>query len=167
MLACKQHRMPSSASKLRLEIADLERLIARFRPPQVGSFRLVRDGDRLLLHLDALQLPTPLLPAIDATFQVKAALVKGKRNVVAVHLVAEKLPLGLQTLANPFLDKVVEKILPPEAAAFVEIRSPAVFWVHLERIPDHGRRLAEGLTLTGLTVPAREGALEASFALRA
>ena len=167
MLACKQRHMPSPTSNLRLEIADLERLIARFRPPQLGSFRLARDEKRLLLHLDELQLPTPLLPAIQATFEVKAALVKGKRNVVAVHVVADKLPLGLQALANPFLDKVVEKILPPEAAAFVEIRSPVLFWVHLERIPDHGRRLAETLTLTGLTVPGREGALEASFALRA
>ncbi|HET9299249.1 MAG TPA: hypothetical protein VFO11_04845, partial [Candidatus Polarisedimenticolaceae bacterium] len=156
--------MPSSTSTLRLEIADLERLLFRFRPSHVESLRLAREGNRLLLRLEGLRLPTPLLPAIAATFEVKAGLVEGLRNVVGVHLVAEKLPLGLQALANPFLDKLVEKMLPPDASAYVEVRSPNVFRVHLERIPQYGRTFRETLTLTRLTVPAPDGgALEAGF----
>jgi len=159
--------MPSSSSTLRLEIADVERLIARFRPPNIGSFRLVREGERLLLHLQELRLPTPLVPAFSATFEVKAGLVEGTRNVVGVRLVAEKLPLGLQAVANPFLDKLVEKMLPPDASAYVEVRSPNVFRVHLEKIPEYGRPFRETLLLTGLTVPGPSGsALEASFGVR-
>jgi len=160
--------MSPSSSALRLEIADLERLLVRFRPPHVESLRLAREGDRLLLRLEGLRLPTPLLPAIAATFEVKAGLVDGLRNVVGVRLVAEKLPLGLQTVANPFLDKLVEKMLPPGASAYVEVRSPNVFRVHLEKIPEYGRPFRETLALTRLTVPAPGGgALEASFAVRA
>ena len=159
--------MASSSSTLRLEIADLERLIARFRPPNIGSFRLAREGDRLLLHLDELRLPTPLVPAFSATFEVKAGLVEGARNVVGVRMVAEKLPLGLQAVANPFLDKLVEKMLPPDASAYVEVRSPNVFRVHLEKIPEYGRPFRETLTLARLTVPGPGGsALEAGFGVR-
>jgi hypothetical protein len=159
--------MSSSSSTLCLEIADLERLLFRFRPPHVESLRLAREGDRLLLRLEGLKLPTPLLPAIAATFEVKAGLVEGSRNVVGVRLVAEKLPLGLQAVANPFLDKLVERMLPPEASAYVEVRSPNVFRVHLEKVPQYGRPFREALTLTRLSVPAPGGgALEARFGLR-
>jgi hypothetical protein len=156
--------MRSSTSILRLDVADLERLLARFASPYVARPRVVREGDRLLLQVDALRLPTPLLPAFPASFELKAGLVEGMRNVVAVRLQAEKLPLGLQALANPFLDKLAEQLLPPAAATFVEIHPPSVFWIHLERIPEHGRPFAELLTLTALAVPGRDGsALEASF----
>jgi hypothetical protein len=159
--------MSSSSSTLSLETADLERLLFRFRPPQVESLRLAREGERLLLRLEGLKLPTPLLPAIAATFEVKAGLVQGLRNVVGVRLVAEKLPLGLQAVANPFLDKLVEMMLPPEAAAYVEVRSPNVFRLHLEKIPEYGRPFREALTLIRLTVPAPSGgALEAGFDVR-
>ncbi len=160
--------MSSSTSTLRLEIADLERLLFRFRPSNVESLRLAREGDRLLLRLEGLRLPTPLLPAIAATFEVKAGLVEGLRNVVGVRLVAEKLPLGLQAMANPFLDKLVEKMMPPDASAYVEVRSPNVFRVHLEKIPEYGRPFRETLTLARLTVPGPDGgALEAGFSVRA
>jgi len=160
--------MPSSSSSLRLEIADLERLLVRFRPPNVERMRLAREGDRLLLHLEGLRLPAPLVPAFAATFEVKAGLVDGARNVIGVRLVAEKLPLGLQAVANPFLDKLVEKMLPADASSYVEVRSPNVFRVHLEKIPEYGRPFRETLTLTRLTLPAPGGgALEAGFGVRA
>ena len=159
--------MAPSSSTLRLEIADLERLLLRYRPPQVESLRLAHDGSRLLLQLEGRRLPTPLLPAIAATFEVQAGLVEGARNVVGVRLVAEKLPFGFQAVANPFLDKLVEKMLPPGASSYVEVRSPNVFRVHLERIPEYGRPFRETLTLTRLTVPAPGGgALEAAFGVR-
>jgi hypothetical protein len=159
--------MRSSTSILRLDVADLERLLARFAPPHLARPRVVREGDRLLLQVDALRLPTPLLPAFPASFELKAGLVEGMRNVVAVRLQAEKLPLGLQALANPFLDKLVERLLPPEAVAFVETRSPVLFWIYLERIPEHGRRFAEAVTLTRVTVPGRDGAaMEAEFEVK-
>ena len=154
-------------SILRLDLADLERLLARFLLPNASGLRVAREGDRLLLHVLELRLPTPLLPAFSATFRVKAALVEGARNLVAVHLQAERLPLGLQVLANPFLDKVVERMLPAGASAYVDIRSPSLVWVRLEAIPDYGKPFAETLTLTRLTVPGPEGsALEAAFGVR-
>jgi hypothetical protein len=158
--------MPGN-STFRLDVADLERLFARFPVRNASGIGVVREGDRLLVRVEEMRLSTPLLPAFQATFAVKAALVQGARNVVAIHLQAEKLPLGLQAMANPFLDKMVERILPPGAAAYVEIRSPSLLWVRLEAIPGYGKPFAQTLTLTRLAAPGPDGAaLEAAFGVR-
>ena len=156
-----------SPSSLRLDLADLERLLARYPLPHASGIRVAREEDRLRLHVADLQLPTPLMPSFPATLDLKAGLVEGARNVVAVHLRADELPLGLQVLANAFLDKVVERILPRGASAYVEVRSPSLLWVRLERIPDYGRPFADAVTLTDLRIPGGDGAaLEASFTVR-
>lgn len=158
--------MPAT-SALRLDLADLERLIARFPLPHASGVSLTNEGDRLAVHVDELQLPSPLVPAFQATFELTATMVEGTRNLVAVHLQVQKLPMGMQLLANPFLDKLVEQVLPAGAEAYVEVRSPSLVWVHLERIPDYGRPFADALTLTHLLVPGRDGsALEAGFGVR-
>jgi hypothetical protein len=158
--------MPAS-SRLRLDPADLERLLSRFPSPYAAGLRVARADGGLRLLVSGLRLPAPLIPAFDATFAVQAALVPEERNVVAVRMQIESLPFGLETLVNPFLDTLVRSLLPPEASAFVEVRSPSLLRVRLEAIPEYGRGFADVLTVTSLTAPGPDGAaLEATFQVR-
>jgi hypothetical protein len=158
--------MPAT-SALRLDLADLERLLVRFPLPHASGIRLANGKDRLVVEVDQLRVPSPLVPPFPATFELTATMVEGTRNVVAVHLQVQKLPMGMQLLANPFLDKLVEQVLPEGAEAYVEVRSPSLVWVYLERIPEYGRPFADAVTVTHLLVPGRKGsAAEVGFAVR-
>ena len=144
-------------SMLHLTTSDVERLLRRHAAGIASAFRCeVRDG-KLYVTAVGVQVPSSLIPSFDVTFQVTVALAPAQRNVLVAHATVERLPMGLQWIANPFLDDIARALLSEEAKQFVEVRSGSEMWIHLERLPGAAQLVSEMLTITRVRCPAAGG----------
>lgn len=143
-------------TSLHLSAADLERLLARFAGDRARGYRCEAGQGRLRVTAHGVRIPGHAA-GFDATFDVRATLAPGMRNLVIVQLRIEKLPLGLQWIVNPMLESILRGLAGRQAAGYVEVRSSSEVRIHLEALPRIGPAFGDGLLLTGVAAPGEAG----------